>query len=100
MATYILLCPILIYTITINMLVVKQVVGCYKALGVCRPNIVSVWKSICVCVCVYPLPRPLITSGMMWHDIDLLNKFHSCYMAIVVSIVNGRGLGIDTHYEN
>ena len=49
------------------------------------------------CVCLRP--RLLITSGMMWHDMkpyDWLNKFYSCYMAIVVSIVNGCGLGIDT----
>ena len=26
--------------------------------------------SMCVCVCVCPPPRLLITSGMMWHDID------------------------------
>ena len=28
----------------------------------------SVW--VCVCVCVLPLYRLLITSGMMWHDMD------------------------------
>ena len=27
-----------------------------------------VWLRVCVCVC--PPPRLLITSGMMWHDID------------------------------
>ena len=26
----------------------------------------------CVCVCVCPRPRLLITSGVMWHDIDLI----------------------------
>ena len=26
---------------------------------------------------------------------DWLSKFFSCYMAVVVGIVNGRGLGID-----
>ena len=25
---------------------------------------------VCVCVCVCPPPRPLITSGVMWCDID------------------------------
>ena len=25
-----------------------------------------------VCLCVCPLPRLLITSGVMWHDIDLI----------------------------
>ena len=35
---------------------------------------------------------------MMWHNMDpydWLNKFYSCYMATVVGIVNGCGLGID-----
>ena len=51
---------------------------------------------VCVCLRVCPPPRLLITSGMMWTPYDRLNKFYSCYMAIVVVIVNGRGLGIDT----
>ena len=41
----------------------------------------------------------LMTSGVMWHDMDSydwLNKFYSCYMATEVVIVNGRGLGIGT----
>ena len=29
---------------------------------------------------------------------DWLSKFYSCYMAIVVSIVNGHGLDIDMHF--
>ena len=40
----------------------------------------------------------LITSGMMWRDMDpiqLVNKFYSCYIANVVGIVNGCGLGIE-----
>ena len=54
---------------------------------------------MCVClrVCVCPPPRVLITSGVMWCDMDpydWLNKFYSCYIATVVIIVNGRGLGI------
>ena len=40
-----------------------------------------------VCVCVCPLPRLLISSGMIWSSYDWLNKFYSCYMAIVVGIV-------------
>ena len=27
---------------------------------------------VCVCVCVSPCPRILITSGIMWHDMDLI----------------------------
>ena len=37
-----------------------------------------------VCVCV-SAPRLLITSGVMWYDID---------MAAVVGIVNGHGISI------
>ena len=54
---------------------------------------------MCLHVCVCPPPRLIITSGVMWCDMDpydWLNKFYSCYMAAVVVIVNGRGLGIDT----
>ena len=48
-------------------------------------------------VCVCPRPRVLITSGVIWTSYDWLNKFYSCYMATVAVIVNGRGLGINTH---
>ena len=30
---------------------------------------VCVCVSVCLCVCVHP-PRLLITSGVMWHDMD------------------------------
>ena len=33
-------------------------------------RIVSMCMCVCVCVCVCPLPRLLITSGMMWSNID------------------------------
>ena len=59
--------------------------------------------SVCVCVCVCPPSRLLITSGMMWHDMDpydWFKKFYSCYMTVVVVIVNGRGLGIGTHHRH
>ena len=49
-----------------------------------------------VCVCVCPRPRLLITSGVIYTSYDRLNKFYSCYMATVVVIVNGHGLGIGT----
>ena len=54
----------------------------------------SVCVYVCLCVCM-PLPlRLLITSGMMWCDMDpydWLSKFYSYYniMATVVGIVNG-----------
>ena len=46
----------------------------------------------------------LITSGVMWCSViwtpyDWLNKFYSCYMAILVSIIDGHGLRIDMHHE-
>ena len=53
-----------------------------------------------MCVCVCPAPRLLITSGMIWTPYDWLNKFYSFYMATLVNIVDGCGLGIDTHCEN
>ena len=51
-----------------------------------------------MCVSVCPPPRLLITSGMMRPDMDpiqLVKQVHSHYMAIVVVIVNGCGIGIE-----
>ena len=48
---------------------------------------------------VCPPPRLLITSGVMWRDIDpydWLNKFYGFYMAAVVGIVSGRDVSIHT----
>ena len=56
---------------------------------------------MCECVCL--LPRQLITSGMMWHDINSyswLNKLYSCYMATLAIIVNGHALGFNMHRGN
>ena len=52
---------------------------------------------VCVCVCVYLCPRLLITSGVIWTSYDWLHKFYSCYMATVVIVINGCGLGIGMH---
>ena len=62
-------------------------------------EIVSVRMSVCVCVC--PPPRLLITSGVMWRDMDLIRLVKQVLqllycMATVVIIVNGHGLGIGT----
>ena len=60
-----------------------------------------VYVSVCVFACV-PL-RLLIISGMMWCDMDPINwliKFYSCYMAIVVVIVNRCGLGIGMRHRH
>ena len=55
--------------------------------------IISVSMSVCVhaCVCV-STPRLLITNGMIWTSY--------IYMATVVGITDGHGLGIDTHCRN
>ena len=50
-----------------------------------------------MCVYVCPPPRLLITSDMMWRDMDairLVEQVLQLYMATVVVIDNGRGLGI------
>ena len=47
---------------------------------------------VCVCVFVCPPPRLLITSDVMWCDIDpydWLNKSYGFYMAAVVGIDSG-----------
>ena len=54
---------------------------------------------VCVFVCVCPRPRLLISSGMMWHDMDLIRVVKhvlQLYMATLAIITNGYGLGIDT----
>ena len=52
---------------------------------------------MCVCVSVCPCSRLLITTVVMWCDIDpihMVNKFYSCFMATVVLIINGHGLAL------
>ena len=61
---------------------------------VCVCVCVCVCLCLCVhvCVCVRPPLRLLITSGVIWGDMDpcdSLNKFYGCYMATIVIIVNG-----------
>ena len=47
-----------------------------------------------------------MTSGMMWRDKDLIRLvkqvlwLYSCYLATVVVIINGRGLGIGTRHRH
>ena len=55
---------------------------------------------VCVCVCVCPPSRLLITSGVILTLYDWLAKFYSCYVATVVGIVEGGGLGIHTDRGN
>ena len=65
-------------------------------------RLVHAWflKIVDVYVCVCPPPRLLIISGVIWTPYDWLNKFYSCYMATVVVIVNGRGLGFGTRHTH
>ena len=56
-----------------------------------------------VCLRVCPPLRLLITSGVIWCDIDpydWLTKFYGFYMAAVVSIVSGHDVSIHTHRGN
>ena len=66
-------------------------------------KIVSVQTSVCVCLFVCPSLRLLITSSVMWDDMDLIRLVKQVLqlldyniMATVVIIVNGRSLGIGT----
>ena len=68
---------------------------------------VYVFACVCVCVCVFACvslpPRLLITSGVMWRDIDhirLLKQVLQLLYGNCSIIVNGRGLGVDTHHGN
>ena len=51
-----------------------------------------------VCAFVCPSLRLLITSGVMWHDMNLIRLVKQVLQLLYG--VNGRGLGIDTHCEN
>ena len=54
-------------------------------------------------VCVCPRLRLLITNGMMWSDMDLIRlvkQVYSGYMATVVIIINGHGLGIGMFHRH
>ena len=50
-----------------------------------------------VCMCVCPHLSLSITSGMMWCEIDLIrlvNQVYNCYIATILVVINGCGLGI------
>ena len=68
----------------------------FLKLFLCR----RLYVCLCVCVCVCLPPRLLITSGVIWTPYDWLNKFYNQYMAIIVVIVNGHGLGIDMRHSH
>ena len=57
---------------------------------------------LCVCmyVCVCSPPMLFIINDVMWHDMDLIclvKQVLQFYMATVVVIINGPGLGIGMH---
>ena len=54
---------------------------------------------VCVCVCVCVCAPEAVNNQWRVMDpyaYDWLNKFYSYYIATVVSVVDGNGLGIDT----
>ena len=55
----------------------------------------SAYICLRACVCV-PAPRLLITSGVAY---DWSNKFYDLYMAAVVDIDSGCGIGIHMRCE-
>ena len=73
------------------------------ATGWCAPGFLELLLSANFSMCVCPPPRLVITSGVMWCEIDpydWLNKFYGFYMAAVVGIVSGRDVSIHTHRGN
>ena len=69
--------------------------ACAWFLKIDRVRIVGLRVRVCACVCLHP--RLLITSGVIWHDMNLIrlvNKFYSCYMATVVVSLMGVALAL------
>ena len=64
----------------------------------CTPGFLNLILCGCLCVCL-PLSI-LITSDVICIPYDWLNKFYSCYVAAVVSIISRRGLSTDAHHKN
>ena len=84
----------LLYTVDNIAAIPKNIKGCHRRFlnQVCTwfLKIISVQTFVCVCL---PL-RLLITSGVMWRDMDpmrLVKQFYSGHMVAEVVIVNGRG---------
>ena len=63
---------------------------------------INLVRPVYLCFCV-SAPRIVITSGMMWRDMDpydWLKKVYSFNMAAVVNISSRRGLTIEEHHRN
>ena len=71
-----------------------RIASVHECLYACACVCVCVCACVCVCVCVCVPPRLLLTSGVMWCNIDWLNKFYGFYMAALVGIISGRGISI------
>ena len=66
--------------------------------------------SVLLCVCVFRPSRPLITSGIMWYDIDhvcLVKQVFTAfpcsqllYLTLVVDKMDGNGLINTVHCEH
>ena len=54
---------------------------------------------VCVCVCVCLPPRLLITSGVMWYDIEPI-QLVKCSMAFIWQLWSVLVVGIYTHHGN
>ena len=58
---------------------------------------------VCVCVSVCPPPSLVLTSGVIWRDMDpydWLNKYYSFCMAGIVGIVSRHGFRIEACHRN
>ena len=56
-----------------------------------------------VCLCVCPPPKLLITSGVIWHDMDpirLVKQVLQLLYGNCSSYFNEHGLGIDTRHSH
>ena len=71
---------------------------------VCVCVCVCVYVCICVCLCVCVHPRRLlITSGVIWLDMDtilLAKQVLQFHIISVVIITSGSGLIIEVHHRN
>ena len=62
--------------------------------------VVCVFVSVCLCLCLClsPCLRPLITSGMMWYDMDLIQLVKPVLQLLFANCShNEHSLGIGTH---
>ena len=81
--------------------ILKQVRPSHRPAHTWFLKILSAWASVCEWMCLHvcvPPPRLIKTSGMTWCYVDHI--WLNYYMVILISIINGRGLDINTCYGN